>query len=153
MDIVLEVEVKMLFLANKNHSPLPLSQVASGGELSRIMLAIFVTVNSSDAKSTLVFDEIDSGVGGRTGTIIGQKLRDLSNQRQVICVTHLPQLASFANNHWSIIKKESNDRIIVSACLLKGDEVVKELGLMIASGDKTSDIAARAMIDQAKSQV
>ena len=146
-------EVKMLFSANKNHSPLPLSQVASGGELSRIMLAVFVTINSSDAKSTLVFDEIDSGVGGRTGTVIGQKLRDLSNQRQVICVTHLPQLASFANNHWSIIKKESNDRIIVSAGLLDGDEVVKELGLMIASGDKTSDIAARAMIDQAKSQV
>ena len=143
-------EVKMLFSANKNHSPLPLPQVASGGELSRIMLAIFVTVNSSDTTSTLVFDEIDSGVGGRTGTIIGQRLRDLSKQRQVICVTHLPQLASFANNHWSIIKKESNDRVVVSARLLEGDEVVKELGLMIASGDKTSDIAARAMIDQAK---
>jgi DNA repair protein RecN (Recombination protein N) len=146
-------EVKMLFSANKNHSPLPLPQVASGGELSRIMLAIFVTVNSSDTKSTLVFDEIDSGVGGRTGTIIGQRLRDLSKQRQVICVTHLPQLASFANNHWSIIKKESNDRVVVSARLLEGDEVVKELGLMIASGDKTSDIAARAMINQAKTQI
>ena len=77
-------DVQMLFSTNKNHPPLPLSQVASGGELSRIMLAIFVTVNSSDTNSSLVFDEIDSGVGGRTGTIIGQKLRDLSNQRQVI---------------------------------------------------------------------
>ena len=144
-------EVKMLFSANKNHPPVPLSQAASGGELSRIMLAIFVTVNSSDTKSTLVFDEIDSGVGGRTGTIIGKKLKDLSNQRQVICVTHLPQLASFAKNHWSITKKESNRKDLVAARLLKGDEIVKELGLMIASGDKTADTAARAMIDQANS--
>ena len=144
-------DVQMLFSTNKNHPPLPLSQVASGGELSRIMLAIFVTVNSSDTKSTLVFDEIDSGVGGRTGTIIGRKLRDLSNQRQVICVTHLPQLASFAKNHWSITKKESNHKVVVAAHLLKGDEIIKELGLMIASGDKTSDTAAQAMIDQAKS--
>jgi DNA repair protein RecN (Recombination protein N) len=144
-------DVQMLFSTNKNHPPLPLSQVASGGELSRIMLAIFVTVNSSDTNSTLVFDEIDSGVGGRTGTIIGQKLRDLSNQRQVICVTHLPQLASFAKNHWSITKKESNHKVVVAAHLLKGDEIIKELGLMIASGDKTSDTAAQAMIDQAKS--
>lgn len=144
-------DVQMLFSTNKNHPPLPLSQVASGGELSRIMLAIFVTVNSSDTNSTLVFDEIDSGVGGRTGTIIGQKLRDLSNQRQVICVTHLPQLASFAKNHWSITKKESNHKVVVAAHLLKGDEIIKELGLMIASGDKTSGTAAQAMIDQAKS--
>ena len=144
-------EVKMLFSANKNHPPVPLSQAASGGELSRIMLAIFVTVNSSDTKSTLVFDEIDSGVGGRTGTIIGKNLKDLSNQRQVICVTHLPQLASFAKNHWSITKKESNRKDLVSARLLKGSEIVKELGLMIASGDKTADTAAQAMIDQAKS--
>ncbi len=115
------------------------------------MLAIFVTVNSSDTKSTLVFDEIDSGVGGRTGTIIGKNLKDLSNQRQVICVTHLPQLASFAKNHWSITKKESNHKVVVAAHLLKGDEIIKELGLMIASGDKTSDTAAQAMIDQAKS--
>ena len=144
-------EVKMLFSANKTHPPVPLSKAASGGELSRIMLAIFVTVNSSDTKSTLVFDEIDSGVGGRTGTIIGKKLKDLSNQRQVICVTHLPQLASFAKNHWSITKKESNRKDLVAARLLKGDEIVKELGLMIASGDKTADTAARAMIDQANS--
>ena len=144
-------DVQMLFSTNKNHPPLPISQVASGGELSRIMLAIFVTVNSSDTKSTLVFDEIDSGVGGRTGTIIGQKLKDLSNQRQVICVTHLPQLASFAKNHWSITKKEVNHKVVVAASLLKGEEIVKELGLMIASGDKTSDTAAQAMIDQAKS--
>ncbi len=146
-------EAEMLFSANKTHPPMPLSQAASGGELSRIMLAIFVTVNSSDTKSTLVFDEIDSGVGGRTGTIIGKKLKDLSNQRQVICVTHLPQLASFAKNHWSITKQESNHKDVVVARLLKGDEIVKELGLMIASGDKTSDTAAQAMIDQAMSQV
>ena len=78
-------------------------------------------------------------------------VKDLSNQRQVICVTHLPQLASFAKNHWSITKKESNRKDLVSARLLKGSEIVKELGLMIASGDKTADTAAQAMIDQAKS--
>ena len=145
-------EVEMCFSANKNQSPLPLNQAASGGELSRIMLSIFVTVNSSETKSTLVFDEIDSGVGGRTGTMLGQKLKDLSQNRQVICVTHLPQLASFANNHWAISKNESNGKTLVSARLLREREIVNELGLMIASGDKTSDVAAQAMIDQARTQ-
>ncbi len=143
-------EVEMCFSANKNQPTLPLGKVASGGELSRIMLSIFVTVNSTETKSTLVFDEIDSGVGGRAGTILGQKLKDLSRNRQVICVTQLPQLASFANNHWAVLKEDSNGQASVSARLLNEHEIVNELGLMIASGDKTSDIAARAMVDQAR---
>ena len=81
-----------------------------------------------------------------------QKLKDLSQNRQVICVTHLPQLASFANNHWAISKNESNGKTLVSARLLREREIVNELGLMIASGDKTSDVAAQAMIDQARTQ-
>src|ERR1019366_1252648 len=96
----------------------PLDEIASGGEMSRVMLALKVAVEETSSKSrkksptprTLVFDEIDIGIGGRAAEAVGQKLKSLSQGQQVLCVTHLPQIAAFADQHFLIDKREDHDR-------------------------------------------
>src|SRR5262249_52667413 len=96
--------LELTLAANKGEPARPLRKVASGGELSRTMLALKTVLAAHDHLGTLIFDEIDANVGGRLGDVLGQKLAALGQTHQVICVTHLPQVASYARHHWTIRK-------------------------------------------------
>jgi DNA repair protein RecN (Recombination protein N) len=133
----------------------PLAEVASGGEMSRVLLALKVSVEEgANAKGrrktpvprTLVFDEIDIGIGGRAAEAVGQKLKALSRTQQVLCVTHLPQVAAFADQHFLIEKKEKQARTATSVRLLTGPERAEELARML-SGAKVTD-TSRAHAEQ-----
>jgi DNA repair protein RecN (Recombination protein N) len=124
----------------------PLKQTASGGELSRIMLAIKSAVSAHADTETLVFDEIDAGIGGETGSAVGAKLKALAANSQVICITHLPQIACFADAHFSVVKSSGSEGVTeTNVTLVEGDEVVDELCRMM--GSNPGDIEARAHAD------
>ena len=102
--------VEFLVSLNAGESVKPLKKIASGGEISRIMLALKSIFSGTDDIVTMIFDEIDTGIGGATGIIVGKKLNNISKKCQVICITHLPQIAAFADNHYYIEKVIDNDR-------------------------------------------
>ena len=118
----------------------PLREIASGGELSRVMLALMSVANAGGA-GTLVFDEVDAGVGGQTARAVGERLRRLSEGRQVLCITHLPQIASLADTHFRIEKDAGGDATRATVEPLEGAEVVGELCRML--GADSSDSGAR----------
>jgi DNA repair protein RecN (Recombination protein N) len=102
--------IDILIAPNRGEDPKPMQRIASGGELSRIQLAIAAALfnaSSHGAAATLVFDEIDAGIGGRVAEVVGRKLQELAAQNQVICVTHLPQIASFGTTHFYVWKEEA----------------------------------------------
>ena len=137
--------VDFLVSANPGEEPRLLVHVASGGELSRIALALKACVTSPSAKSagrTLVFDEVDSGVGGAAAEMVGRRLKRISRTSQVLCVTHLAQIAGFADHHYRVEKKESGGRASASVQELKTDQRVREIGRMI-SGQHLSEEALR----------
>lgn len=128
----------------------PLSKIVSGGEMSRIMLAFKTILANIDSIPTLIFDEIDSGISGRTAQVIGERLYYISNSHQIICITHLPQIASMANHHYLIEKTESGNNMKTSVTKLSKEGQIKELGRLLG-GDLT-DITikhAKEMIKQA----
>lgn len=104
--------IQFLFSANPGHPPLPLEECASGGEQSRLLLAIQSTLAEKDNTECLIFDEIDSNIGGYTASIVGEKLQKLASHRQVICVTHFVQVARFAMNHFLVCKRNASTEII-----------------------------------------
>jgi DNA repair protein RecN (Recombination protein N) len=129
-----------------------LRKVASGGELSRTMLALKTVLASHDRLGTLVFDEIDANVGGRLGDVLGQKLAALGRTHQVICVTHLPQVASYARHHWTIRKGRRGKRTITQIQPLQEADRLEELASMLrgeARGETTRQEAA-AMLEAAR---
>ena len=117
-------QVEFFFSANPGESPKPLSKIASGGEVSRIMLAIKSVLKKSDPVPTLVFDEIDAGISGQAAEKVSEALEKLSKDKQVICITHLPQIASKADHHIYISKEIGNEKTVVSARYLSEDEKV-----------------------------
>ncbi len=119
----------------------PLREIASGGELSRIMLAIMSVAGASPQDSTLVFDEVDAGIGGHTARVVGARLRDLGERRQVLCITHLPQIASMGARHFSIVKDTTARPTRATVVQLGEGEVVSELVRML--GADSDDTAAR----------
>jgi DNA repair protein RecN (Recombination protein N) len=119
----------------------PLREIASGGELSRVMLAIMSAANASAQASTLVFDEVDAGIGGHTAKAVGARLRELGERGQVLCITHLPQIASLGSRHFSIVKDTSAEPTRTSVVELGEREVVSELVRML--GADTDDTTAR----------
>ncbi|MGC2197637.1 MAG: DNA repair protein RecN [Terriglobales bacterium] len=129
-----------------------LEQIASGGELSRVMLALKASVEAtagaggkkkgSGVPRTLVFDEIDTGIGGRAAEAVGRKLKDLARTNQVLCVTHLPQIATFADHHYRIEKKESGGRTRTSVRNITGDERTEEVARML-SGAKVTETSLK----------
>ncbi len=123
----------------------PLREIASGGELSRVMLAIMSVDAGSSADSTLVFDEVDAGIGGHTARAVGERLRMLGETRQVLCITHLPQIASLGARHFSIAKDTSADPTLATVTQLSEGEVVSELVRMLGAedGDTTARRHAR----------
>jgi DNA repair protein RecN (Recombination protein N) len=109
----------------------PLVKTASGGETSRLMLAIKNVLARADQVPTLIFDEIDQGIGGRVGTVVGRKLSDLARQHQVLCVTHLPQLAAFGQQHYRVQKHVHAGRTTTQVDALQGEPRVLELAAMM----------------------
>jgi DNA repair protein RecN (Recombination protein N) len=143
-------QVEYLIATNPGDPMRPLEQIASGGELSRVMLALKVSVESNAAKSrkssaaqrTLIFDEIDIGIGGRAAEAVGKKLKALSRANQVLCVTHLPQIATFADHHYVIEKKSSTGLTKTSIRLITGEERTEEVARML-SGAKLTETSIK----------
>ena len=136
-------EIYFMISANAGEEPKALSKIASGGELSRIMLAIKNVLASNDEIQTLIFDEIDTGVSGRTAQKIGIKLKEVSFDRQVLCVTHLAQIASFADSHYLISKSEHDNKTFTNVKILLDSERIDELSRIIG-GIKSTDISKKA---------
>jgi DNA repair protein RecN (Recombination protein N) len=135
-------EVAFLVAANPGQPPRPMAKVASGGELSRIGLAIQVIASCAGQAPTLIFDEVDVGIGGRVAEIVGRMLRQLGQQRQVLCVTHLPQVAARADWQWSIAKDSSDGQTVSRVRVLDGDGRVEEVARMLG-GVKITDTTRR----------
>jgi DNA repair protein RecN (Recombination protein N) len=130
--------VEMLFSANPGQEPRPLRKIASGGELSRVTLAAKAVLAGVDRVPTLVFDEIDTGVGGRLGSALGKTLAELGRHHQVICVTHLPQMASYARRQWVIRKQVERGRSRTTIAPLDDEQRVAELAAMLR-GDSAAE--------------
>lgn len=145
-------DVEILVAPNRGEVPKPLGRIASGGETARIMLAFKSVLSEHDATPTLVFDEIDVGVGGRTGQVVGERLRDLAERHQVIVITHLPQIAAMAHRHAKISKAEQGDRVVSVVADLHDGEVEHEIAAMLdgepvtpASIDTAREMIARSL--------
>jgi len=137
--------VELRLAPNPGLEPAPLREAASGGELSRVMLALSGFGGAAGA-GTLVFDEIDAGVGGKTARVVGERLRALGEGRQVLCITHLPQVASLASTHFTLEKDVSGKRASATVRCLDRDGVVEEIRRML--GGDGSDEAARRHAEQ-----
>ena len=140
--------VEFYFSANAGESPKPLAKIASGGELSRVMLGIKTALAGRAGVPTLIFDEVDSGLGGRAAATVATKLRELSQHYQVIVISHLPQIAAKADVHFHIDKQEQSGRVKTTVRRLEGEERVTELARMLA-GDHIGESAlanAREML-------
>jgi DNA repair protein RecN (Recombination protein N) len=136
-------QVEFFLSANPGEAPRPLARIASGGELSRLLLAFKGLGATSDPVEVYVFDEIDSGVGGATAQVVGRMLHDVSHSRQVLCITHLPQIAAHADQHLSVRKALSEGRTVVEVMALGTvDSRARELARMLG-GEETTPIAVR----------
>ena len=132
--------VEFYVSANRGERALPLARVASGGELSRLMLILKQIIAEGDAVSTLVFDEVDSGISGRVAAAVGRRLVALASARQTLVITHLPQIASLADHHFSVRKTERQKRTITEVVRLQGEARAEEIASLLA-GDTVSDAA------------
>ena len=135
---------RFMFAPNLGEAPGPLAKIASGGELSRVMLAVKRALASSDRALTYVFDEVDTGVGGGTAEVIGRKLKAIAADRQVLAVTHLPQIAAFADQHFKVEKVTSNGRTTVRIDLLDRKARSAELARMLGGLRPSREAAAHA---------
>ena len=144
--------VEFLVSPNPGEDLRPLARTASGGESSRLLLAIKSILSQADATPILIFDEIDVGVGGRSGNVVGEKLWELARHHQVICITHLPQVAAYADAHFSIDKTVQAGRTLTHVSRLQGKHLIEELALMLA-GSAVSAVhreSARQIWEQAR---
>jgi DNA repair protein RecN (Recombination protein N) len=123
--------VEFLIAPNKGEEMKPLAAIASGGELSRLMLAIRSLCGNDEKDRTFVFDEVDAGIGGRVAEAVGRRLLEISESNQVLCVTHLPQIAAFARHHFNVHKDVVDGRTITVARSLEDSERVEELSRML----------------------
>ncbi len=136
--------VEFLAQTNPGMAPAPLRKIASGGELSRIMLALKGILAGSDRVSVLVFDEVDANVGGRLGAVIGNKLRSLAQSHQVLCITHLPQIACYADRHLTVRKSVTGDTTQTVVRKMEGEERLAEIAEMIGGQHVTDTTRAQA---------
>ena len=145
-------DVDFLIRTNKGESLTSLTKTASGGEISRIMLAFKEVFASFDEIDTMIFDEIDTGISGRTAQIVGEKILDLSKKRQIIAISHLPQIASLANNHILISKEDDGNYTISSSKNIKEDERTLEIARLIGGVDitQTTIKSAREILKMAE---
>jgi len=132
--------IRFMFSANKGQEPAPMNKIASGGELSRLMLSIKSLISRHTALPTIIFDEIDSGVSGEVALKVGTIMEKLAGSMQVIAITHLPQIASKGDAHYKVYKDEEGERTITNISLLNKDERVREIAVML-SGANPSEFA------------
>lgn len=144
--------VEFLISANAGESVKPLNKIASGGELSRIMLAIKSVLADRDDIDTLIFDEIDTGISGRAADKVGIQLQKVSKSRQVICVTHLAQIAAYAQNHLLIEKSVLNDRTYTNVISLEYEQRIHEIARIMSGSDITENLynSAKELLDRSK---
>lgn len=143
-------EVEFLLSPNPGEDPRPLARIASGGELSRILLALNAASGLEAEGKTLVFDEVDAGIGGRVAEVVGRKLRSIAQRHQVLCVTHLPQIAALAEAHFVVTKRAQKSRTVAEVRSLEGEARVEEVARMLG-GETITDTArrhAREMVKQ-----
>jgi len=138
--------VEFLVAPNLGEGMKPIAKIASGGETSRLMLALREVLARADRKATLIFDEIDQGIGGRVGGIVGRKLWGLTFSHQVVCITHLPQLAGYGDAHFKVEKQVRGERTRTQVFALEGEERVEELSQMVgAQGEAVRESAANLL--------
>ncbi len=142
--------VRFLISPNPGEELKPLAKIASGGEISRVMLAVKTILSQADAVPVLVFDEIDAGIGGRIAEAVGLKLKEISSARQVLCITHLPQIASLGSSHYQVSKEEKSGRTITSVVRLNQQQRVDELARMLA-GSKITETTLKHAREMMKS--
>lgn len=142
-------KIEFLFNANKGGTLKPLAEIASGGEISRISLAFERITNDSEGVATMVFDEIDTGISGITASVVGRKMHQIAENHQIICITHLPQIAAAGEHQYLISKDDSDDRSYTTIKLLSDDERVSEIARLLG-GDNITEItlaSARELLD------
>ncbi len=139
--------VEFMVATNPGEPLRPLSRVASGGETARLMLALKTVLSRVDEVPILIFDEIDVGIGGRVGRVVGEKLWRVAQNHQVLCVTHLPQLAAFGDVHLQVEKESRGGRMTTGVRFLHGEERLTELSAMLGSNSITGQQNAREMIE------
>jgi DNA repair protein RecN (Recombination protein N) len=137
-------EPEFMISTNPGEPVKPLVKVASGGEMSRIMLAIKTVMADSDEIETLIFDEIDSGISGRTAQMVAEKMNVLGRNHQIICITHLPQIAAMADAHYLIHKSVENNATHTNICKLNYDASVSELARMLGGVEITDAVVKNA---------
>lgn len=144
--------VEFLISANAGEPPRPLEKIASGGELSRIMLALKSVLSDKDGVETVIFDEVDAGISGKTSRKVGIKLREIARQIQVICVTHSAQIASLADRHFLISKQDEDGRTQTKVCELDDEGRIAEIARILGGIDvtETQRAVAREMIEEGK---
>src|SRR5207247_7362768 len=135
-------EVELRFTANPGEPARPLPRIASGGELSRVMLALKTALERRDPVDLLLFDEVDSGIGGAVAQAVGERLRRLSRHRQIVCVTHLPMIAALASRHLRVRKRVAGERTVAEFDAVEGRERVDELARMLA-GERATETTRR----------
>ena len=145
-------EVQFLMSANVGEDLKPIQKIASGGELARIMLALKNVLAEQESIGTLVFDEVDTGVSGRAAQKVAEKLAQVSRRKQVLCVTHLPQLAAMADTHFSVEKGERDGRTYTRVVLLDREQRKAELARITGGSRVTEALLASAgeLLDQAE---
>ena len=124
-------DIEFLVSAHKSVAPQPLAKVASGGELSRLSLAVQTVTSKIAGVPTLVFDEVDAGIGGRVAEIVGQLLKALGAKYQIMCITHLPQVAAQADSQWQVAKAMSGGNVLSRVTILQPAERVDEIARML----------------------
>lgn len=136
--------IEFMVSLNPGEPLMPLARVASGGELSRLMLALKRLAPDADNVPTVIFDEVDAGIGGAAATAVGRKLRAVSRSSQILCVTHLPQVAAFADHHHRVIKREHEGRTLTEMECIAGDERVREMARMLGGAQVTDQTLLHA---------
>jgi DNA repair protein RecN (Recombination protein N) len=139
-------KIEFLIETNPGEGLKPLVKTASGGETARLMLAIKNVLARADQVSTLVFDEIDQGIGGRIGSVVGEKLFRLTPEHQVICITHLPQLAGFGQQHYLVYKHIDQGRTTIQVREISGEDRIKELATMLGGPTEKNLASARDLL-------
>jgi DNA repair protein RecN (Recombination protein N) len=141
--------VEFMIAPNVGEGLKPLAKTASGGETARLMLALKTVLSRADQTPSLIFDEIDQGIGGRVGASVGHKLWALTGSHQVMCITHLPQMASFGDAHFKVEKVTRDDRTVTTVRRLNADDRLDELAQMLGTTGKTGRQGAEQLLKEA----
>ncbi len=139
-------QIEFLIAPNVGEGLKPLVKIASGGETSRLMLALKTVLSRADQTPTLIFDEIDQGIGGRVGATVGRKLWGLSGNHQVMCVTHLPQLAGYGDAHFKVEKTSDGERTVTRVSPLEGEARIEELAQMLGASGEGATLSAQEIL-------